>query len=166
MEGVSRKTVRRWWGPWSLALTVAVFAFVCPLPAMSEPAIPQGVWLMDGRVAVQIFECDSMMCGRIIWLEVPRDPQGLLDRDKKNPDPALRERKLCGLTVLWGLRPVGADRWRDGWFYNPDDGVTYRVKAQLKSADVLVARVYVGVPLLGKTKTLVRVTHDTSEGWC
>ncbi|MGE5502363.1 MAG: DUF2147 domain-containing protein [Ignavibacteriales bacterium] len=164
MEG-TRKTVRGLRARWGLVLVVAA-AFLCPPQAMSEPAIPQGVWLMDGRVAVQIFECETLMCGRIIWLAVPRDPQGLLDRDKKNPDPALRQRKLCGLTVLWGLHPVGADRWRDGWFYNPDDGVTYRVKAQLKSADVLVARVYVGVPLLGKTKTLVRVTHDTSEGWC
>lgn len=166
MEGVSRKIVRGSRARLSVALLVAAIAFLCPLQVMSEPAVPQGVWLMDGRVAVQIFDCESLMCGRVVWLEVPRDLQGVLDRDKKNPDPALRQRKLCGLTVLWGLHPVGTDRWRDGWFYNPDDGVTYRVKAQLKSADVLVARVYVALPILGKTKTLVRVTHDTSEGWC
>jgi uncharacterized protein (DUF2147 family) len=166
MEDARRKTVRGLAGSWGLIPIALAIALLCPPQAVSQPAVPQGVWLMDGRVAVQIFDCASLMCGRIIWLEVPRDPQGLLDRDKKNPDPALRERKLCGLTVLWGLHPVGSDRWRDGWFYNPDDGKTYRVKAQLKSADVLVARVYVGVPLLGKTKTLVRVTHDTSEGWC
>ena len=166
MEGASREIVRGSRGRLSVALILAAIAFVYPLQAVSQPAVPQGVWLMDGRVAVQIFDCASLMCGRIIWLAVPRDPQGLLDRDKKNPAPALRQRKLCGLTVLWGLHPVRSDRWRDGWFYNPDDGVTYRVKAQLKSADVLVARVYVGVPLLGRTKTLVRVTHDTSEGWC
>lgn len=166
MEAASRKTARGSWGRWGLTPIVAAIALLCPPQARSEPAVPQGVWLMDGRVAVQIFDCAQLMCGRIIWLAVPRDLQGVLDRDKKNPNPALRERKLCGLTVLWGLHPVGPDRWRDGWFYNPDDGVTYRVKAQLKSADVLVARVYVGVPLLGKTKTLVRVTHDTTEGWC
>lgn len=166
MEGARRKTARGPAGRWGLTPIVLTIALLCPLQVRSQPAVPQGVWLMDGRVAVQIFDCERLMCGRIIWLEVPRDPQGMLDRDKKNPDPALRERKLCGLTVLWGLHPVGLDRWKDGWFYNPDDGVTYRVKAQLKSADVLVARVYVGVPLLGKTKTLVRVTHDTTEGWC
>jgi hypothetical protein len=38
---------------------------------------------MDGRVAVQIFECEGRMCGRIVWLMVPRNPQGQLNLDKK-----------------------------------------------------------------------------------
>jgi uncharacterized protein (DUF2147 family) len=141
-----------------------------PQPTVAEApvpvAVPQGVWLMDGRVAVQIFECEGLMCGRIVWLRVPRDAQGLLDRDRKNPVPALQQRKLCGLTILWGLRPTGANRWVDGWFYNPDDGKAYSVTAQLKSDDVIVARIYSGIPLFGKAKTLARVAHDTTEGWC
>jgi uncharacterized protein (DUF2147 family) len=143
-----------------------VVALLAAPSAMSQPAVPQGVWLMDGRVAVQIFECEGLMCGRIVWLLVPRDPQGLLDRDKNNPVAALRQRKLCGLTILWGLRPTGSNRWVDGWFYNPDDGKAYSVTAQLKSDDVISARIYAGIPLLGKTKTLARVPHDTTEGWC
>jgi uncharacterized protein (DUF2147 family) len=127
---------------------------------------PQGEWLMDGRVVVQTFGCGAKMCGRILWLKVPRDPQGQLDQDKKNPNPALRNRRLCGLTILWNLQPDGSDRWKDGWFYNPDDGKTYRVMAQLKSNDEIVARIYVGVPLFGKTKVLIRVPHGTSGGWC
>lgn len=120
---------------------------------------------MDGRVVVQIFDCASKMCGRILWLKVPRDPQGELDQDKKNPDPRLRNRLLCGLTILWNLQPDGADRWEDGWFYNPDDGKTYRATAQLKSKDVMIARIYLGIPLFGETRTLGRVPRGTS-GWC
>ena len=127
--------------------------------------MPAGVWLIDNKAAVQIFECRKLMCGRIIWLYKPRDAQGVLDRDKKNPDPALRQRSLCGVTMLWNLRPDGPDRWRDGWFYNPHDGKTYRVSAQLRTDDVLIARIYVGVPLFGKTKTLARIPQETSEGW-
>lgn len=149
-----------------ITLIVAVIALLVAPRAQSQPAVPQGVWLMDGRVAVQIFECEGLMCGRIIWLLVPRDPQGLLDRDRKNPVPALRQRKLCGLTILWGLRPTGANRWVDGWFYNPEDGKAYSVTAQLKSDDVIVARIYVGMPMFGKTKTLARVPRETTEGWC
>jgi uncharacterized protein DUF2147 len=70
------------------------------------------------------------------------------------------------LTILQGLQPAGLDRWNSGWFYNPDDGVTYRVSAELRSADVFVARVYLGVPLFGETKTLLRVPRLRSEGWC
>lgn len=132
----------------------------------SAPAVPQGVWLMDGQVAVQIFACEGLMCGRIVWLLVPRDPQGQLNLDRKSPVAALRQRKLCGLTILWGLRPTGSNRWVDGWFYNPQDGESYSVTAQLKSDDVIIARIYAGLPLFGKTKTLTRVPHGTTEGWC
>ncbi|HEX5376049.1 MAG TPA: DUF2147 domain-containing protein [Solirubrobacterales bacterium] len=134
--------------------------------AASDPAVPQGEWLMDGRVAVQVFECEGMMCGRIIWLLAPRDPEGLPKMDKNNPVASLRQRRLCGLTILWGLRPAGANRWVDGWFYNPDDGKAYSVTAQLKSDNVIVARIYAGLPIFGKTKTLARVPHGLSEGWC
>ena len=89
-----------------------------------------------------------------------------MSRDKHNPDPALRERRLCGLTILWGLRSTGPDRWGGGWFYNPYDGKTYNVSAELRSANLIVARVYSGIPFFGETKTLLRVPHGTSDGWC
>ena len=129
-------------------------------------AVPPGVWLMDGRVAVQVFNCSDLLCGRIVWLEIPRNLAGELDRDKNNPDPALRQRPLCGLTILWNLHPAGPDRWEGGWFYDPDNGETYRVSAELASADRIVARIYLGIPLFGRTKVLFRVSHGTSEGWC
>jgi uncharacterized protein (DUF2147 family) len=121
---------------------------------------------MEGRVAVQIFECQGLMCGRIVWLHARKNPKSLLNLDVKNPVPALRERELCGLTILWGLRPTDSDRWVDGWFYNPDDGRVYSVRAQLKSDDVIVARIYVSLSFFGHTKFLVRVPHGTTEGWC
>lgn len=149
----------------SLIAAIAILG-ACAPRAAAQTAVPQGIWLIDQKAAVQIFDCEGLMCGRILWLYKPRNALGQLDRDKNNPDPALRGRPLCGVTMLWGLRPDGPNRWRDGWFYNPDDGKTYRVSAQLKSDDVLVARIYVGIPLFGTTKTLVRVPQGFSEGWC
>jgi len=132
----------------------------------APPGVPEGVWLLEDKAAVDIFDCGGLMCGRIVWLQVPRNLLGQLDRDFRNPDPALRGRELCGQTILWGLHPNGPDRWKDGWFYNPDDGVTYRFSAQLKSADVMAARIYQLIPLFGQTKRLVRVAQAVSEGWC
>ena len=140
---------------------------VMTMPRMNLwAATPEGVWLIDGKAAVQIFDCRGLLCGRILWLQSPRDLQGQLNRDRNNPDFALRQRPLCGLTILWGLRFAGPGRWDDGWFYNPDNGRTYRVSAQLSSDDLIVARVYLGVPFFGETKRLLRVPHGTSEGWC
>lgn len=148
------------------ALLVALLAALVPPRATAEVAIPPGVWLMDGEVAVEIFDCGTLLCGRVLWLLVPRDPQGELNIDKHNPDPALRWRGVCGLTILLGLRQTGPDRWGGGQFYNPDDGKTYNVTMQLKSDDVIEARIYAGIALFGKTKILRRVPYGISEGWC
>lgn len=145
-------------------MAAAALAAATLVPA--QAAVPQGVWLIDKKAAVEIYDCAGLMCGRIIWLLVPRNLAGQLDRDKHNPDPTLRQRELCGLTMLWNLHPDSPNRWKDGWFYNPDDGKTYRVSAQLTSDDVITARIYVGVPLFGQTKTLARVPRGVTAGWC
>ena len=142
----------------SLSLTV-------PKAAGSAGA-PEGIWLMPLKAALQIVDCGGLLCGRIVWLQHPRDAAGELVRDKANPNPALRQRPLCGQIILWGLLPAGPDRWNSGWLYNPDDGKTYRVSAGLRSADVFVARIYLGIPLFGETWTLLRVPRLSSEGWC
>jgi uncharacterized protein (DUF2147 family) len=128
--------------------------------------VPKGVWLIEEKAAVQIFDCKGLLCGRILWLQAPHDSQGQLKRDMKNPDSALRQRELCGLTVLWDLRSTGPNQWDDGRFYYPDSGRTYNVKMELTSSNALVARFYLGASVLGETKTLSRVLHGTSEGWC
>jgi uncharacterized protein (DUF2147 family) len=132
--------------------------------ASAQP--PQGVWLIDGEAAVQIFDCNGLLCGRLRWLQTPHDPQGQLKRDKRNPDRTLQQRELCGVTLLWNLRSTGSNHWDGGSFYNPDSGRTYNVKMELTSSDALVARFYQGTSILGQTKTLSRVRHGTSEGWC
>ncbi len=132
----------------------------------TPPGVPAGIWLLPLQAAVQIYDCDGRLCGRIVWLSRPRDPEGQLVLDKKNPDPSLRRRPICGLPVLWGLQPAGLDHWKNGWLYNPDEGKTYRVQGQFRGADTLVVRVYVGIPLLGRTSVWQRVPRLSSEGWC
>jgi uncharacterized protein (DUF2147 family) len=147
-----------------LLLASTMAGIVHAHPASAE--VPEGVWLVNGEAAVQIFQCNSQLCGRIRWLQTPRDSQGQLKRDTRNPDPALRQRELCGLTVIRDLRSSGPNHWNDGWFYNPESGKTYNVKVELTASDALVARFYLGTSLVGETKTLSRVVQGTSEGWC
>ena len=156
-----RRVGRR--GRWLFAALRFVILVVSPVQAAR---LEQGVWLIDGRVAVQIFHCDSLLCGRIVWLRVLEETGEREIRDKHNPDPLLRQRKLCGLTVFWNLQTAAENRWVDGWFYNPDDGRTYRVAANLSAPNVLVARIYLGVVLFGRTKLLSRIAYGTSKGWC
>jgi len=112
---------------------LVLIAVVVSVPrSIASAAVPEGVWLIENEVAVQIFECGNFLCGRIVWLMIPRDPEGWLVRDKNNPEPALQQRPLCGLTIFWAMRPNGPGRWTGGWFYNPDDGRIYNVSAELR----------------------------------
>lgn len=149
------------------ATLIAVMMCFPGLARNADPAvIPNGIWLMDKRVALQVFDCGGRLCGRIIWLQVPLNSAGFPDKDKKNPDPTLQSRPLCGLTILRGLRPAGVDRWEGGVLYDPDDGKTYEVTAEMKSPDTLTARVFAGIPLFGTTKQLVRLPPSDWGGAC
>jgi uncharacterized protein (DUF2147 family) len=150
-------------------INAAWMLFICTtlaIPQAMAAATPSGIWLMGRKVAVQMFDCSGMLCGRVVWLKKALDPQGLLKRDILNPDPALRQRQVCGPTIIWNLRPTGANHWEGGWFYNADDGTTYSARMELKSDDVIVARAYLGLPILGTNRTLIRVPMGTSAGWC
>jgi uncharacterized protein (DUF2147 family) len=52
------------------------------------------------------------------------------------------------------------------FLYNPDDGKTYGVTAELKSPDTLTARIFLGIPLFGLTKNLVRLPPSDWGGTC
>ena len=156
--------VRRGWA------TAAAAVLALASPSRAAPATdPQGVWMIEVEVAVAVAGCGAgALCGRVVWLRTPRDDAGRPKRDAMNPDAALRDRPLCGLTVLDGLLPVPgkSGRWDAGSFYDPRTGTGYGLMATLASADVLVARVYVGMPFLGKNQTLLRIQRGRGEGWC
>jgi uncharacterized protein (DUF2147 family) len=149
-----------------------VFVLAGPCRAAPAPAADQrahGIWMIEDEVAIAVDRCDGdSLCGRIVWLRDARDGAGRPKRDEMNPDAALRDRPLCGLTVLDGLLPVPdeADKWAAGSFYDPRNGRSYGLGATLVSADELVARVYIGMPFLGLNQTLLRVHQASGGGWC
>ena len=153
---------------WAVTATAALIALAGPCRA-APAADPQGVWMIEDEVALAVARCGAgALCGRVVWLRTPRDDAGRPKRDAMNPDAALRDRPLCGVTVLDGLLPVPDEpgRWSAGSFYDPRDGRGYGLAATLVSAEVLVARVYLGMPFLGVNQTLLRVQPASGEGWC
>ncbi len=156
-------------GGWAVAAAAALAVVLAGPSRTATAAGPQGVWMIEDEVAIAVAACGAgSLCGRIVWLRTPRDDAGRPKRDAMNPDAALRGRPLCGLAVLDGLLPVPGEpgRWAAGSFYDPRTGRGYGLAATLTSADVLVARVYVGMPFLGKNQTLLRVRRASGEGWC
>jgi uncharacterized protein (DUF2147 family) len=157
----ARSLNRRCW-----ARVLVLLAATCWIAPGALAADPKGVWLVQNKAAIEIADCDGLLCGRIVWLKEPRDGEGNPKHDKLNPDPALRPRPLCGLTVLERLRPAGNARWKDGLFYNPDDGKRYDSNMTIKSPNVIAARIYLGMPIFGQNEILTRARRLPSTGWC
>ena len=135
-------------------------------PVFAASAEPVGQWYAEGGGAVvEITPCGDALCGRVVWLHSPLDEDGCELRDKNNPDPALRNRRLVGLQILDGL--VASDRmpvsWTGGTIYDPVSGNTYRCRLELDGHDRLRLRGYVGIPLVGRTTTWTRVGSDKTK---
>jgi uncharacterized protein (DUF2147 family) len=128
-------------------------------------ASPEGAWNIDGLANVEIFRCANAFCGQVLGL-TPHESTSRPYLDRHNQDETKRRRLLCGVTIMGGLRPNGADRWVGGWFYNPDDGATYKLSAELTSPDTLVARVFVGIEMFGRSKTAYRLPVGRIVGSC
>ena len=99
------------------------------LVALAGPAIaadPAGVWLTQtGGSRIRIADCGGALCGTIVWLKEPNDPEtGKPKTDKNNSDASKRSRPLIGVQIVLGMKPAGADKW-SGQVYNAEDGKTY-----------------------------------------
>ena len=89
-------------------------------------ADPAGVWLTQGgNSRIRVADCGGALCGTIVWLKEPNDPDtGKPKTDKNNSDASKRSRPLIGVQIVLGMKPAGADKW-SGQVYNAEDGKTY-----------------------------------------
>ncbi len=120
------------------------------LATSAAAATPDGTWIIGDRVAIQVFDCKGLFCGRVVWLR----------------RPALRTKALCGRTIVWGLTPTSPNQWSDGSFFDPENNTTYDLSASLQSDGTISARIYDGIALFGRTEILRRIARSSLTGWC
>lgn len=145
------------WTFFTTVLLMATTAF------SAGPSDILGSWKTDGGDSrLELFRCGEKICGKIVWLKVPKyidgkdGPVGKTKVDRKNPDPALRNRPILGLQVIKGLTAKGNNRWGNGTCYDPETGKSYKCKMQLVSPERLELRGYIGISLIGRTFALTR----------
>ena len=129
------------WAALALGAALEADAASAPRPDGQSPV---GNWLTgDGDGVVQLYECATAFCGRIVGMSEPVRPDG-------RPVVDVHGQAQCGLTIL---RETGLDDtnvWA-GKITDPSDGSSWNCDFWVE-ADGLHLRGYVLVPLLGKTQ--------------
>jgi glucans biosynthesis protein C len=147
------------------AAAILLAAIGLAIPSEGAAATPVGLWYAEGGAAqVAVAPCANELCGRVVWLRSPLDEDGCELRDRHNRDPILRDRPIMGLQILDGLKSRPDSTWDGGTIYDPATGNTYTCTLTLDGDDRLRLRGYVGIPLLGRTTTWIRV--GTESGLC
>jgi uncharacterized protein (DUF2147 family) len=148
-----------------IAATAAAFALAAPAVSSAQgshhdPAVPLstkyppeailGEWCTQreenrppGRIKF-VRADDGTYMGILTWSAAPKT-------DIHNKDPKLRDRSVVGLVLMWHLRYDDGE-YVDGYVYNPEDGGTYRLKADVQSPESLKVRGYLGISLFGQDK--------------
>ena len=111
-----------------------------------------GVWETKSGGYVQIYRQGDVFAGKIVG-----SADGKPRYDKNNPDQAKRDRRLLGQDILKGLKYQGDAKYESGTIYDPNNGKTYKARAEMTGPDTLDARGYIGVSLIGKTQTWHRI---------
>ncbi|GAA3947815.1 DUF2147 domain-containing protein [Hymenobacter algoricola] len=133
---------------------------LAPLGPRSQSPVPTGVWADDsGETHIEIYRCGERLCGRLVWLREPQDPNtGYAKLDRRNPVADKRARPLQNLVVLQDLRyNPDAERWEDGQIYDPGSGRTYSCYVSLTGKDRLEVKGYIGFSLIGRSHYWARV---------
>ncbi len=143
----------------SLLLLLALWLGVASHAARAQTLSPLGVWTNEEKKATfEIYKCGDKLCGKIITLTVPNDPEtGKPKLDTKNPDPKLRTRPRLGLVFMQGFSYDGDNKWDNGKIYDPESGKTYSCYMKMESANTMEVKGYIGFSLIGKSQTWTRV---------
>jgi uncharacterized protein (DUF2147 family) len=127
------------------------------LPGIAVPdtSAVEGRWLtqeQDGWIRITLVG-DSLE-GSIAG--APPGSPSEREFDDRNPDPALRDRPLDGLTIMQDFEYDGDGRWTNGTVYDPNSGKTYRCTITQVDNNTLKIRGYIGVSLFGRSETWTR----------
>ena len=140
---------------WRLTIVAAAVLGATLVPAFA--ADPAGTWLTEeGKATIRLADCGGALCGTIVALKEPNDPQtGQPKLDKNNVDAGKRGRPIIGVQIVSGLKPDGVNKW-SGDVYNPEDGKTYKGGITLPSAGTIKVQGCILGGVICKTSTWTR----------
>jgi uncharacterized protein (DUF2147 family) len=150
----------------SLSLTLARLAGLTAIALFSANAMaqatPVGVWktiddkTKSERAMVRITESAGVLSGKIEKvLAADAKPDAVCDKctdDRK-------DKPIVGMEIVRGVKKAEAENtWDGGTILDANEGKVYKVRLQpADGGKKLEVRGFVGVPMLGRTQTWIRV---------
>lgn len=124
--------------------------------AQSRDAIV-GRWAnASGEAHVDVSKRNNKYFGKIVWLKNPKDENGHVKTDTKNPNESLTSKPIQGLEILSDFVFDG-EKWTDGKIYDPKSGKTYSCNITLREDRNLNIRGYIGISIIGRSEVWKKV---------
>jgi len=101
---------------------------------------------------VETYLVDGKLFGKVTQLRPGRLPDDVCDKCSGE----LKNKPIQGMVFLRNFKPQGDD-WTGGTVVDPENGKEYKGKITAVGADKLNMRGFIGISLLGRTQTWVRL---------
>lgn len=114
----------------------------------------------EKNLIVQVYKDGEDFRAKIVWFNDKDDPSRPMDTrlDSKNPQPALRTRKIVGMDVLEDMVYVAkSDSWENGKIYDALSGRTWSSAAYINPQGQLKVTGYWHFKWIGRTITFNRI---------
>jgi uncharacterized protein (DUF2147 family) len=112
----------------------------------------------EKNLIVQVYKEDNKFRAKIIWYNDTDGKPMDYWTDRHNPDPALRSRKILGLSVLTGLTyNPHTNSWEDGLIYDSKHGREWNASAYIDKDGTLKVKGYWHFKFIGRTMSFKRI---------
>jgi uncharacterized protein (DUF2147 family) len=146
----------------SIANRIALAAAATLLHAAAlAQTTPAGLWKTiddDGKTEkslVRIVDSNGVLSGKI---EKVLDPTAKADAVCDQCTDERKDKPIVGLTILRNLKRGDGEWWEGGDIVDPKNGKLYKARVRTtEGGKKLEMRGYVGMPMLGRTQTWIRV---------
>lgn len=112
----------------------------------------------DNELTIQVYMQDNEYKAKIVWFSNTGGKPMDYWKDVHNPDPALRNRKILGMSVLSELKyNADTNAWEDGIVYDSKHGKEWNASAYIDKKGILRVRGYWHFKFIGRTMDFVKI---------
>lgn len=140
-------------------LVVLFTVFCAKVQAITGRGDICGKWeSVENNLIIQVYIADGAFKAKIIWFSDTEGKPMDYWTDRRNPNPALRSRKILGMEILRGLQyDPHSHTWENGMVYDSKHGREWNASAYIDKHGQLRVRGYWHFKFIGRTMTFRRI---------